>query len=240
MWYRSISVAVVCIVFASQTVWAQPPGRGGRGQEDALRMLEQDVAQLKAEIKKLQEAQRQTADRRGGPGASAQGNRRGGPPASADRRGGPGGPPAFGDRRGGPGGPPAFTDRRGGPGSGFDGPRGGMAFRGQQFGPRGWNQWQGPKGFGWNRFQGRGFDPLWNGGPRQFSQRGPGGRHGFQPQQRFQPPRRGDFRAPARGESFQRGRQNERPSQPPRSRQGDERRDERRDERPRPERRPAA
>lgn len=239
MWYRSLSVAVVCTLAASQSVWAQPPNRGGRNQDEAIRKLEQEMTQLKGEIKKLQEAQKQSSERRAGPGSSAQSDRRGGPPASADRRrglGGPGGPPPMADRRRGPDGPPAFADRRSGPG-GFGGPRGQMAFQGEQFGPRGWNQWQGPQGFGPNRFQGRGFDPRWNGAPRQFSQRGAWGAPGFQ-QQRWQQPRRGEFRAPARnerGESF-RGRQGERPSQPPRSRQGDERRDER----PRPERRPAA
>lgn len=238
MLYRSFTVAVVCALAASQSAWAQPPGRGGRNQEDALRKLEQEVAQLKDEIKKLQQAQRQSTERQGGPGASAQGSRRGGPPAMADRRGGPGGPPAFGDRRGGPGGPPAFAGRRGGPG-GFGGPRGGMAFRGQQFGPPGWNQWQRPQqGFGPNGFQARGFDQRRFGDPSQFSRGGPGGRPGFGPQQRFQPPRRGDFRTPTRGERGEsvRGRQGERPTQPPRSRPDNERRDER----PRPERRPAA
>ena len=72
MWYRSISMAVVCMLAATSAAWAQPPGRGGRGNsDDVLRKLEQEVAQLKAEVRKLQTAQTQPRQNWGGPQAFA-------------------------------------------------------------------------------------------------------------------------------------------------------------------------
>lgn len=72
MWYRSISMVVVCTLAATSAAWAQPPGRGGRGNsDDALRKLEQEVAQLRAEVKKLQTAQTQPRQNWGGPQAFA-------------------------------------------------------------------------------------------------------------------------------------------------------------------------
>ncbi len=119
MWYRNVSMVVVCAFAATSSAWAQPPGRGGRGNsDDALRKLEQEVAQLRAEVKKLQTAQTQPRQNWGGPQAFA---------------GRPGG---FGGFGGGPWQQMAFR------GPGF-GPRPGAqwqtarGFRGEQFGGKG-------------------------------------------------------------------------------------------------------
>ncbi|HQR07446.1 MAG TPA: hypothetical protein PLN21_11520 [Gemmatales bacterium] len=138
MWYRSLTITVVCTLAMSQSAWAQPPGRGGRNQDEAIRKLEQEVAQLKGEIKKLQEAQRQST------------NRRGGPPAIADRRGGPG---SFG----GPRGQMAFRGQQFGPQgwNQWQRPQQGFGpnrFQGRGFDPR-WNG--GPRQFSQRGFAGR-------------------------------------------------------------------------------------
>ena len=118
MWYRSVSMAVVCALAATSSAWAQPPGRGGRGNsDDALRKLEQEVAQLRAEVKKLQTAQTQPRQNRGGPQAFA------GRPGGFGGFGGPWQQMAF---RG-----PQFGPR---PGAQWQTARG---FRGEQFGGKG-------------------------------------------------------------------------------------------------------
>lgn len=73
MWHRTLSLALACTLATAAVSWAQPGGGlGGRNQEETLRRLEREVAQLKAEIKKLQSTPAQGRgqfafdDRRGG------------------------------------------------------------------------------------------------------------------------------------------------------------------------------
>lgn len=177
MWYRSGIVAGVMLLAVTQIGWAQPGG-GGRSQEEALRKLEREVAELKAELKKLQTAQKQQGNRPGGPGM-------------ADRRGGPGGP-GRNDRFGGP-------PSRGQMGPGPMG-RGQMAFGGpgrRPGGPQQFGQWRGFRGnpMMWQQMHMRGFGQHRPGNFGQFGRpQGPGaGFGGFQQFGPGGPPPRGGF-----------------------------------------------